>query len=99
MNKLKNSPFWVKLLIIYLCIVAYCFIFFLVGGEDIFLKRVNTSDVNEIDNIGEIYDDDVVEETFVSDFKQIISLELKTATYDRKNTGTLNISILDGNEV
>ena len=99
MNKLKNSPFWVKLLIIYLCIVAYCFVFFLVGGEDIFLKRVNTSDVNEIDNIGEIYDDDVVEETFVSDFKQIISLELKTATYDRENTGTLNISILDGNEV
>ncbi len=99
MNKLKKAPFWVKLLIIYLCVVAYCFIFFLVGGEDIFLKRVSTSDVNEIDNVGEIYDGDVVEESFVSDFKQIVSLELKTATYDRENTGSLNVSVLDGNKV
>lgn len=99
MNKLKKAPFWVKLLIIYLCVVAYCFIFFLIGGEDIFLKRVNTAEVNEIDNVGEIYDGDVVEETFVSDFKQIVSLELKTATYDRENTGSLNVSVLEGNNV
>ena len=99
MKEKKKLPFWAKLLIVYICIVAYCFIFFLVGGDDIFLKRVNTAEINEIDNIGEIVDGDVVEETFVSEFKQIVSLELKTATYDRENTGTLSISILDGNKV
>ncbi len=99
MNKIKKAPFWVKLLMIYLCIVTYCLIFFLVGGKDIFLKKVNTSEVNEIDNIGEILDGDVIEESFVSEFKQIDSLELKTATYDRENTGTFNVSILNGSKV
>lgn len=98
MNEKKKTPLWLKMLFIYLCIAGYCLVCFLVGGEDIYLKRVHTSEVNEIDNIGEIVDGDVVEEDFISNASQITYVDLKTGTYDRENTGTLIISILDGNQ-
>ena len=98
MNEKKKIPLWLKMLFIYLCIAGYCLVCFLVGGEDIYLKRVHTSEVNEIDNIGEIVDGDVVEEDFISNASQITYVDLKTGTYDRENTGSLIISILDGNQ-
>ena len=98
MNEKKKIPLWLKMLFIYLCIAGYCLVCFLVGGEDIYLKRVHTSEVNEIDNIGEIVDGDAVEEDFISNASQITYVDLKTGTYDRENTGSLIISILDGNQ-
>ncbi len=98
MNEKKKLPLWVKVLLVYLCIAGYCLVCFLVGGEDIYLKRVHTSEVNEIDNIGEIVDGDVVEEDFISNASQITYVDLKTGTYDRENTGSLIVSILDGNK-
>ena len=98
MNEKKKLPLWLKVLIVYLCIAGYCLVCFLVGGEDIYLKRVHTSEVSEIDNIGEIVDGDVVQEKFISNASQITYVELKTGTYDRENTGELIVSILDGNK-
>ena len=97
MNEKKKLPLWLKVLIVYLCIAGYCLVCFLVGGEDIYLKRVHTSEVSEIDNIGEIVDGDVIQEKFISNASQITYVELKTGTYDRENTGELIVSILDGN--
>lgn len=99
MTEKKKMPLWKKVLLIYIAIVAYCGICFLVGGKDIYLKKVDTSDITEIDNIGEIVDGDVVEETIVSNASQINSLELKLGTYNRENTGSLNIQILQDSKV
>ncbi len=99
MNNKEKMPLWVKVLLVYLCIAGYCLVCFLVGGKDIYLKRVHSSEVNEIDNIGEILDEDVVEEKFISNASQITYLDLKVGTYDRVNDCTLNVSILDGTNV
>lgn len=100
MEDKKKKPFWLKLLLVYLAIVGYCVVCFLVGGRDIYLKRMNTSEITEIDNIGEIIDGDVIEETISSNVSEINYLELKIGTYGRENTGKLNIQILkDSKEV
>ena len=99
MNKKEKLPLWLKVLLIYVCIAGYCLVCFLVGGRDIYLKRVHTGDVNEIDNIGEIVDGDVVEQTLVSNASEILSLELKVGTYDRVNDCDLDISLLENDKV
>lgn len=99
MNNKEKKPLWLKVLLVYLCIAGYCLVCFLVGGKDIYLKRVHSSEVSEIDNIGGILDEDVVEEKFISNASQITYLDLKVGTYDRENTCSLNISILDGSKV
>lgn len=95
----KKKPFWMKMLFIYIAIVAYCVVCFLVGGRDIYLKRMNTSEITEIDNIGEIIDGDIVKETLISNVSEINYLELKLGTYGRKNSGYLNIEISQNNKV
>lgn len=99
MNDIKKKPFWVKMLMIYACIVAYCAVFFLVAGEDISLKRVSTEDVVDVDTVGEILPDSVIEETIATNFSQITSIDLEVGTYNRVNQGSLTLAILDNEEV
>lgn len=98
MENKKKVSFSMKVLILYLCIAGYCLVFFLVGGEDVFLKRVHTETINEVDNVGELLDGDSVEETFISNALQLTSIKLKIGTYDRQNTGFLNVQILDDSQ-
>lgn len=93
----KKKPLWVKLLIFYLCIVAYFLMFFAIGGKDVDLKRVETSKVTVSDNIGEILEGDIVEQKFISEVSQIDSVNLSIGTYNRTNTGTLILELLQGN--
>ena len=95
-EKIKK-PLWVKLLIFYLCIVGYFLMFFAIGGKDVDLKRVETSKVTVSDNIGEILDGDVVEQKFISEVSQIDAVNLSIGTYNRINTGTLILELLQGN--
>jgi len=98
MENKKKVSFSMKVLILYLCITGYCLVFFLVGGEDVYLKRVHTESINEVDNVGELFDGDSVEETFISNALQLTSIKLKIGTYDRQNTGFLNVQILDDSQ-
>lgn len=99
MNKIKEKPFWFKMLLVYISIVAYCLICFLVAGEDISLKQVSTEDVVSVDNVGELLPNVTIEETLTTEFAQITSIDLEVGTYNRENNGTLVVEVLNENEV
>lgn len=99
MTDVNKKPFWVKMLMIYACIVAYCLLCFLVVGEDISLKRVSSEDVVQVDSVGELLPGKKLEETIVADYSQITSIDLQVGTYNRENTGTLILEVLEGKDV
>lgn len=99
MENKKKLPLWTRVLIIYLCFVCYCLLCFVIGGKDIQLKRVDSSDIVETDNLGELLSDAPIEQTFTADTVVINSVTVKVGTYDRANTVDLNLELLDGSNV
>ena len=85
MENKKKLPLWTRVLIIYLCFVCYCLLCFVIGGKDIQLKRVDSSDIVETDNLGELLSDAPIEQTFTADTVVINSVTVKVGTYDRAN--------------
>lgn len=99
MENKKKLPLWTRVLLIYLCFVCYCVLCFFIGGKDIKLKRVESSDIVETDNLGELLDGETVEQTFTADTVVINSITVKVGTYDRANTVDLELNLLEGNKV
>lgn len=81
------------------------FVFFMLGvvlyavAHEQFLYRVNLSgSVTPSNNMGELLAGDTVEQSFVTDNDQLSSIGLFFQTYGRKNTGSVRVSILDGQQ-
>lgn len=94
----KKISFWGKVLLVYIGIVAYVTLFFVIAGEDVNLKRVSTDAVDAADNVGEILNDSVVEQTFQSPGSKLTGLEMNIGTYDRQDKGKMKFQILDMND-
>lgn len=74
--------------------VLFCLAFYFIGGEQIHRSDIKTSDmVIATDSVGELTKDLVVEQPFRIDANHISSVTIMGAVNQRKNTGTLNVSV------
>lgn len=71
--------------------------FYLIAGEQLKYKSVTSINNNLTYStpVGDLYDGMSVEQSFVSDTEAISSLSLVFATYNRVNSGQINISLLE----
>ena len=99
MEEKKKIPLWIRVFLIYLCFVCYCVLCVAVAGKDIQLKRTETEEIVETDNVGEVLSNESVTQTFKNEMKKITSITLKVGTYGRENTVPLTVTLLDGNTV
>ena len=82
----------------FLC--CYIFVavgFYLIAGEQLKYKSASTinSNLNKYEVVGELYDGKSIEHEFISDTEAISSLSLVFATFNRVNSGEIEVDIID----
>lgn len=83
--------------VVLLVYILLALVFYLVAGNELSYRTDQTNMVSMLDSTGELEVGKEVRQRFAVDGDELRSITLVTATYDRINTASLQISVVDMN--
>ncbi len=89
----SNEKSWKKAGIAFFIYLGIAFLFYFIAEEQITYRTYQNESPMQSTNIGEIVDGDRIEQTIFYSGDYLSSLTFQTATYARKNTGTITITV------
>lgn len=79
--------------------IAFVISFFFICGEQLHYRNSVTDMLSPFSTVGEITSDTVIEQRLKPEGDMLTGLTLMSATFNRENTGSLVLEILNGNQI
>lgn len=79
--------------------IAFVISFFFICGEQLHYRNSVTDMLSPFSTVGEITSDTVIEQRLKPEGDMLTGLTLLSATFNRENTGSLVLEILNGNQI